>query len=102
MTYKFEAIKTVPLIDLDGTIGWNDHIIALTGGSKIYYTFHLENQSKMPDHVSFITHESSCEAVELLPCIEVLEFLDNVENVSALELLAFFHEFDKERKKGTP
>ncbi|OMC80919.1 hypothetical protein [Viridibacillus sp. FSL H8-0123] len=98
MTYKFESIKTVPFIDIDGTVGWNDYIVQLTGGSKIYYTFYLENQSKIPDHVSFVTHESSCEAVDLIPCVEVLEFLDNVENVSAMKLLAFFHKYDKERK----
>ena len=97
MTYKFETVERVPFVDYDGTIAWYDAIIELVGGSKIFYTFYPENQSSMPDHISFQTHESSCEAVSLLPCEIVLEILDNVERISAMELLTVFYKYDKER-----
>ncbi|MGE7624619.1 hypothetical protein ACQKMD_16640 [Viridibacillus sp. NPDC096237] len=99
MKYKFESIEKVPYIDYDGTIAWHGTIVELASGSRILYTFYVTNKSNMPDHISFLTHDST-EPIDLLPCAAVLEFLENIENASALDLLAFFYKYDKARIKG--
>lgn len=91
--YKFETAPTKPFIDIDGSIPWVDRFVELAEGYVAIYAFHTGNDSDMPDSIGVFTPDSECISAELKPCREVVDFLENIEQYSAIELLTLFREY---------
>lgn len=91
--YKFETAPTKPFIDIDGSIPWVDRFVELAEGYVAIYAFHTGNDSNMPDSIGVFTPDFECISAELRPCREVVDFLENIEQYSAMELLTLFREY---------
>lgn len=91
--YKFEVAPITPFVDIDGSIPWIDRTVELAEGYEAIYAFHTGNDSDMPNSIGVFTPNSECLAAELTPCREVVDFLENIEQYSATDLLAFFYKY---------